>query len=38
MIEHDLQYVVPAVLGVKARFTLFPLPHLYMMASSGAIV
>jgi hypothetical protein len=38
MIEHNLQYVVPAVLGVKAHFTLFPLLHLCMMASSGAIV
>lgn len=37
MIEHDLQYAVPAVLRVKAQFALFPRPHLSMMASSEGI-
>jgi len=38
MIEHDLQYLALAVLGVKVLFTLSPRPHLCMMASSGAIL
>lgn len=38
MIEYDLQYLIPIVLGVKVLFTLFPHPDLSMITSSGGIV